>query len=314
MSAFTHPQGICESPHVGDGTRIWAFAHVLPGARIGTDCNICDHVFIENDVVIGDRVTVKSGVQLWDGIILEDDVFVGPNATFTNDAFPRSKQHLSSFPRTVVKRGASVGANATILPGLTIGTHAMVGAGAVIVRDVPPNAIVVGNPARIVGYVGAGKPEPLAYRSTAPQTGTTAEVLSTRVRGVTIHRLPFIEDMRGNLTAGEFERSIPFAVKRYFLVLDVPSAEVRGEHAHRVCQQFLVCVRGSVSVVADDGASREEFQLDAPHLGIYVPPMVWAVQYRYSRDAMLLVFASDYYDSDDYIRDYSDFLAEIGKR
>ena len=135
---------------------IWAFAHVLPGARIGSDCNICDHVFVENDVVVGDRVTVKSGVQLWDGIRLADDVFVGPNVTFTNDPFPRSKVYPASFPETFVGPGASLGANATVLPGLTIGRDAMVGAGAVVTKDVPPHAIVVGNPARIVGYVDAG--------------------------------------------------------------------------------------------------------------------------------------------------------------
>ena len=314
MSVFVHPQGICESQQVGDNTRIWAFAHVLPGARIGSDCNICDHVFIENDVSIGDRVTIKCGVQLWDGITVEDDVFIGPNATFTNDAFPRSKHHLPEYPRTRVERGASIGANATVLPGLTIGSHAMVGAGAVILRHVPPNAIVVGNPARIVGYVGAGKPERPPQRGPASSAPAEIGVRQTRVRGVTVHRLPFVEDMRGNLTAGEFEREIPFAVKRYFMVLDVPSQEVRGEHAHRQCHQFLVCVRGSVSVVADDGESREEVVLDVPNLGIYLPPMVWAAQYRYTRDALLLVFASENYDPADYIRDYGAFLAEIGKR
>ncbi len=98
MSGFmVHPQGLCETTHVGEGTRIWAFSHVLPGASLGRDCNICDHVFIENDVVLGDRVTVKCGVQLWDGLRIEDDVFIGPNATFTNDRFPRSKQYPERF-------------------------------------------------------------------------------------------------------------------------------------------------------------------------------------------------------------------------
>ena len=147
MLAYSlHPDSLVETTRIGKGTRIWAFAHILPGAEIGGDCNICDGVFIENDVVVGNRVTVKCGVQLWDGVRLEDDVFVGPNATFTNDLFPRSKRHPVSFPKTVVRRGASIGGNATILPGLTIGMNAMVGAGAVVTRDVPPNAIVVGNP------------------------------------------------------------------------------------------------------------------------------------------------------------------------
>lgn len=306
-----HPLSDVHSTAIGEGTTIWQYVVVLAGAVIGRDCNINALCLIENDVVLGDRVTVKSGVQLWDGLTLEDDVFVGPNATFTNDVFPRSKHHLSAYPRTIVKRGASIGANATVLPGLTIGSQAMIGAGAVIVRDVPPNAIVVGNPARIVGYVGAGKAEPASQRTVPSRSEPGTEVRATRVRGVTVHRLPFVEDMRGNLTAGEFGRSIPFDVKRYFMVLDVPSEEVRGEHAHRRCHQFLVCVRGSVSVVSEDGTNREELVLDAPNVGIYLPPMIWAAQYRYTRDAVLLVFASEHYDSSDYIREYATFLEEV---
>src|SRR5215213_9283377 len=153
-SVSVHQYALVEpGARIGPGTRVWAFAHILPGAVIGRDCNICDQTFIENDVVVGDRVTIKCGVQLWDGVTLGDDVFVGPNATFTNDPFPRSQQRPISFPRTFVCNGASIGANATILPGLTIGQAAMVGAGAVVTKDVPPEAIVVGNPARIVGYV-----------------------------------------------------------------------------------------------------------------------------------------------------------------
>jgi acetyltransferase-like isoleucine patch superfamily enzyme len=135
---FVHPNAIVETKAIGKGTRIWAFTHILSGAKIGDDCNICDQIFIENQVIVGNRVTIKSGVQLWDGIVLEDDVFVGPNATFTNDKFPRSKQHLSSFPTTIVHQGASIGANATILPGVHIGRYAIVGAGAVVTKDVPP--------------------------------------------------------------------------------------------------------------------------------------------------------------------------------
>jgi UDP-2-acetamido-3-amino-2,3-dideoxy-glucuronate N-acetyltransferase len=151
--AMIHSHAICETSNLGQGTRVWAFCHILKGASIGCDCNICDGVFIENDVFVGNRVTIKCGVQLWDGIRLEDDVFVGPNATFTNDLMPRSKKYPTRLSVTTVRRGASIGANATILPGVTIGEHAMVGAGAVVTHSVPPRAIVVGNPARIRGYV-----------------------------------------------------------------------------------------------------------------------------------------------------------------
>jgi acetyltransferase-like isoleucine patch superfamily enzyme len=309
---FVHPQGLCESLAVGAGTRIWAFAHVLPGAVLGRDCNICDHTFIENDVVLGDRVTIKCGVQLWDGLRLEDDVFVGPNATFTNDHFPRSKHRPTEFQKTVVSRGASIGANATILPGVSIGQNAMVGAGAVVTHDVPPNAIVVGNPARIVGYADAGE----AVRSTRVLSSSPSDVLvqETRVAGVTLHRLKLVKDMRGSLSVLESSRDIPFTPRRYFLVFDVPSAEVRGEHAHYECHQFLVCAKGQMAVVADDGVRREEYRLDNPDIGVYLPPMVWGIQYRYSADAVLLVFASHAYDPNDYIRNYDEFLAKKAVR
>jgi acetyltransferase-like isoleucine patch superfamily enzyme len=140
-----------QSNNIGNNTKIWQFCVVLPAAVIGNDCNICAHTFIENNVTIGDRVTVKSGVYLWDNIHIESDVFIGPNATFTNDKYPRSKQFVVQYPNTRVMTGASIGANATILPGITIGCFAMVGAGAVVTKDVPDYAVVQGNPARIVG-------------------------------------------------------------------------------------------------------------------------------------------------------------------
>ncbi len=148
-----HPSSDVQSKKVGEGTSIWQFVVVLPGAEIGRECNICSHVFIENEVVVGDRCTVKCGVQLWDGVLLEDDVFVGPNATFTNDRFPRSKVWPDEFPKTLVKKGASIGANATILPGIVIGEKAVVGAGSVVVKDVPAGAVVAGNPARVLRMI-----------------------------------------------------------------------------------------------------------------------------------------------------------------
>ena len=147
---FIHPNSDVQTKQIGEGTRIWQYVVVLPGAVIGRDGNICSHCFIENKVVLGDRVTVKCGVQLWDGITLEDDVFVGPNVTFTNDLQPRSRNASAQLLPTLVKKGASIGANATILPGLTIGDGAMVGAGSVVTKNVPPGVTVVGNPARII--------------------------------------------------------------------------------------------------------------------------------------------------------------------
>jgi len=146
--ATIHPLADVQTQNIGENTTIWQFCVVLKNAVIGHHCNINCHVFIENDVVIGDRVTIKPGVQVWDGITIEDDVFIGPNVTFTNDLKPRSKQYPEAFLRTVVKKGASIGANATILPGITIGENAFIGAGSVVLRDVPAGTTWVGNPAR----------------------------------------------------------------------------------------------------------------------------------------------------------------------
>lgn len=148
-----HETSDVQTDDIGQGTTIWQYCVVLSGAAIGRNCNLNCHVFVENDVVIGNNVTVKSGVQIWDGVTLEDGVFVGPNVTFTNDSIPRSKQHPDDFPQTIVRRGASIGGNATILPGLEIGRYALIGAGAVLTKPAPPHTLWVGNPARHLGYV-----------------------------------------------------------------------------------------------------------------------------------------------------------------
>jgi UDP-2-acetamido-3-amino-2,3-dideoxy-glucuronate N-acetyltransferase len=305
---LVHPQALCETSAVGANTRVWAFAHVLPGATLGANCNICDHVFIEDDVVVGDRVTIKCGVQLWNGLRIADDVFIGPNASFTNDRFPRSKQYPEQFDRTTVESGASIGANATILSGLTIGRGAMIGAGSVVTKDVPPNAVVVGNPARIVGYANAKSAE-----STLKTLSGDSKKLELGVGGAYMQRFPRVQDLRGSLSFGEFgldhaKPYIPFAPKRFFLVFDVPTKDVRGEHAHKQCHQFLVCVSGSVTCLVDDGDKRAEVELNQPELGLYMPPGIWGSQYRYSDNAVLLVFTSEYYSAEDYIRHYDEFL------
>ncbi len=152
---YVHPDGRCESRAVGEGTRVWAFAHVLPGAAIGRNCNICDHAFVEGAATIGDRVTVKNGVLIWDGVSIEDDAFIGPAVVFTNDLTPRAhvRKHGEELLRTVVRCGATIGANATIVCGITIGRHAFVAAGSVVTRDVGDHVLVAGNPARPAGFV-----------------------------------------------------------------------------------------------------------------------------------------------------------------
>ena len=160
-SAFVHDKALVdEGVTIGAGTRVWGFTHLLSDAQIGADCNICEQVFIEGDVVVGDRVTVKCGVQLWDGLRVEDDVFIGPNVTFTNDLFPRSKRYPKTFLQTRIKAGASIGGGTVILPGLTIGEKAMVGAGSVVTHSVPAGAVVVGNPARVIRLLAEASDEP----------------------------------------------------------------------------------------------------------------------------------------------------------
>ena len=153
-TAFIHDKALVdEGVTIGAGTRVWGFTHLLAGAQVGEGCNICEQVFIEGDVVIGNRVTVKCGVQLWDGLRVEDDVFIGPNVTFTNDPFPRSKQYPAKYLQTIVKKGASIGGGCVILPGLTIGEGAMVGAGAVVTKTVQARSVVAGNPARVLRWI-----------------------------------------------------------------------------------------------------------------------------------------------------------------
>ncbi|TXD98093.1 N-acetyltransferase [Psychrobacter frigidicola] len=151
--SFIHELADVAPCEIGEGTRVWQFVVILEGAKIGQDCNICAHTLIEGDVIIGNNVTVKSGVQVWDGTRIEDNVFLGPNATLTNDLMPRSKQYPDVFSGITLKNGSSIGANATLLPGITIGEGAMVGAGAVVTKDVPDYAVVVGNPAKIIRYI-----------------------------------------------------------------------------------------------------------------------------------------------------------------
>jgi hypothetical protein len=231
-------------------------------------------------------------------VTLEDGARVAAGAVVGGDAAP-----------VTVRRRASIGANATVAPGVEIGRGAVVEAGAVVTHDVPANAIVAGNPARIVAYADSGRPP--ALEAVAPPL-PELEVTPTRVPGVTLRRLTSARDLRGSVTVAEFA-DLPFRPQRVFTVYGVPSESVRGAHAHRECAQLLVCSAGSVSCLVDDGTTRDEVRLASPGVALHVPPMIWGTQWRYTRDAVLLVLASHPYDPADYIRDYEDFLEEAAR-
>jgi acetyltransferase-like isoleucine patch superfamily enzyme len=271
------------SPPTPPTSNIHPAAHVAPEARIGPGCRI------------------GPGAVVPPGCILAGDVTVGPNAVFVEPDGANGQRPARA------ESGVRIGASAVIHPDLTLAAGVVVRPGSVVTRSVPHGAIVEGNPATIVGYVDAER----SLDVPAPIIDGTFEgpVRATPVDGVTLHRLKVVPDLRGNLTVGEFERDIPFLPLRYFIVFGVPSLETRGEHAHRCCHQFLICVRGSCAVVADDGRRRVEVRLDSLGTGLYLPPMVWGIQYKYSADAALLVFASHHYDPADYIRDYGEFLS-----
>lgn len=253
--------------------------------------------------LLGAGCTVYEYASLGAKVTLDADVTIGSRARVMG--------------KVTVGRGATIGPNAVVagLDGsgegaLAIGRGAVVEPGSVVDGDVPAYAVVRGSPARIVGYVDtppetteAEIVDPAAVRAAAP----------TGVRGVVLHPLARAKDLRGSLAALEFA-TLPFRPQRVFAVYGVPSESVRGAHAHRTCGQLLVCVSGEVSSVADDGASRQEFRLSSPEIGLYIPPLIWSMQYRYTRDAVLVVLAEHPYDPDDYIRDYEEFLALVAAR
>jgi len=218
----------------------------------------------------------------------------------------------------VVRANARLDAACVIGEGVTIGQGAWVRAGAVVLRSIPPNSIVEGNPAQIVGYLSLDEDNRRAVPRLIDISGLGDPDRPARIPlGVgqsALYLMRRVVDARGSLTVGEVPTEVPFSPARYFVVFGVPSIELRGEHAHKRCEQFLICVHGSCRVLLDDGHHRCEVTLDSPDMGIFMPEMIWGTQYRYSPDAVLLVFASRPYEAEDYLRTYDEFLAEIEKR
>lgn len=248
---------------------------------------------------------IERGVFVPEGVNIGSDVSIGPNVVFGGNDI-------------VIGPGAMLDAACVISNGVTIGRGAWVRAGAVVLHSMPAHSIVVGNPAEVVGYVNS-HPSMAQARLEFIDLSSKVEVqrpgaISLNVGNAALHLMRRMDDKRGSLSVAEMASEMPFVPARYFTIYDVPAKELRGEHAHKLCQQFFICVHGSCHVLLDDGINRCEVLLDRPDIGLFVPEMIWGTQYRYSSDAVLLVFASMEYDCFDYLHSYDDFISQIGTR
>jgi acetyltransferase-like isoleucine patch superfamily enzyme/dTDP-4-dehydrorhamnose 3,5-epimerase-like enzyme len=276
------PSAVAADPQ--PATVVHPTAAIDPAASLGTGVRVGAFVHVPATVTVGDNVVIEDA------------------ASFAGTAADGSSSDI------VLREGCRIGAGAVLAAGVTIGAGAVVQPGSVVTMSVPSHAVVEGNPAKVINYLTTAMSSSTAVTATARPDGSPA---IEQVSGVRVLRLKSVEDMRGTLTVGEFGAGLPFVPQRVFYVYDAPSSRLRGEHAHRECEQLLVCVRGSLHVLADDGQQRGEVVLDDPATALYLPPMVWGVQYRPSADALLLVLASHPYDPDDYIRDYDDYLCAL---
>lgn len=247
--------------------------------------------------------------DLYKDCIIPKDTQVGKGVQFG----PRV---VISGDGVVLRDNVRLDAACVIGEGVNVGQGAWVRAGAVVLRSVPPNAIVEGNPAQVVGYLNSStheesRPDPRHVDIDGLGDLARPAQVGLGVGDSILYLMRRVSDARGALTVGEVPEEVPFIPARYFVVFDVPSLELRGEHAHKKCQQFLICMHGSCRVLLDDGDQRCEVTLDRPDMGVFMPAMTWGTQYRYSRDAVLMVFASLPYEEDDYLRSYDEFLAQL---
>lgn len=242
------------------------------------------------------------------------DFFIHESAQIAETAKIGSRVILDG-PGIEICADAMIGSGSLIASNVVIGSGAYVKPGSVVFSNVPPHAVVQGNPAKVIGYTKSDSlygttPKAILNSSLFTEKKAPASI-SLGVKNCTFHLLRSYQDSRGNLAVGEVPSELPFMPQRYFIVYNVPSSQLRGEHAHKLCHQFLICISGSVRVLVDDGIHRSEVILDSPDLGLYMPAKTWGTQYNYTESSAMLVFASLPYDSDDYIRDYDEFLNHL---
>ena len=265
-------RAIVRTSAIGTGCSIGDFAVVAEEAVLGDNCLVHAHAIIERGARIAEDVVIEAGARVGAGAL------VGPSCV--------------------------IGANASLAPGITLGTSSRAGACSAVSGNVPPYAIVAGNPASIVSY-GSQVPSKASPLILSELKGATEAL---RVPGVSVRRLPYFRDMRGSLNVYDFANDLPFVPRRSFITYGVPNTEVRGEHAHRTCHQFLICTNGAISVMVANGREVDEVRLDSPSWGLHMPPLIWGTQYKFSADAVLLVFASEPYSNAEYIRDFEEYL------
>lgn len=303
-----HPSAtVHRSARLGPDTTVGPHCDLASGVSLGSGVSLAANVAIGQRATIGSRTSIGPGASVADDVAVGSDVSIGPNAVLLGGSNGSDGEVIAP---SVIGEHVSIGANASVLPGVTVHSHAAIGAGSVVTRDVPPYATAAGSPARIVGYQSSP-----AFTSAQRMRASSfdASELPKAIGRATLSLHPLVTDLRGSLSFGEIRAHLPFTPKRYFLVFDVPGREVRGEHAHRAQHQLLVCVKGECAVAVDDGTERAEVLLDRPDASLHLPPMVWASQYRYSSDAVLMVLASDVYDGADYIRGYDEFTELVNR-
>ncbi len=299
MTVHIHPDARCEADSVGEGARIGAMAVVRSGSRIESRAEIGAHATIAEGVIVGSDAIVEEGARVGRGVEIGDGARIGANAVI------EARDSDGTAAVTIIEGGAEIGSGAIVTAGTRVGFDSVVKPRSVVRGDVPPRAVVHGDPAAIVGYVDELRAAASVIEADA--AAGQKEIIEVGVGGCQLWPLESYRDLRGSLVPLEFDDGLPFAPRRLFYVFGAPGKEVRGEHAHKACAQFLIAINGSLAVVVDDGANVVEVRLNRPDVGLFLAPRTWGTQYKFSPDALLAVMASHPYDADDYIRSFSEF-------